>query len=579
MRIFKYVAPYRWKFSLGLLFLLLSAVTFMSFPGLIGSLIGGSDDSKKGINQILDISDPDTVAILLFGAFLLQAIFSFFRIVLFAQVTESAIANLRMDVYRKLIHLPVTFFSQHRVGELNSRISNDIGQLQETFMTTLAELIRQVLMILVGVSLLLFYSVKLSLLMLVTLPVMILIAFFFGRFIRTLSKKTQSELAASQTVVDETLQAIQSVKSYANEEFESQRYLKLVSSVKSIAIKGAKWRGAFASFIILGLFGTVVLVIWYGVKLMNAGEISLAVFTSFLLYSLFVGGSVGGVADVFGKLQKAVGATEDLFDLMDEESEESENEGKPSLVKSRGEIEFADVSFSYPTRPDRVVLRNLNLKIASGEKVAVVGSSGAGKSTLASMILRFYDPNEGVIKLDGKDIRDYTLHDLRKQIAYVPQEILLFGGTIRENIAYGKLDASDEEIIEAAKQANAWEFLQNFSEGLDTVVGERGVQLSGGQRQRVAIARAILKDPKILILDEATSSLDAESERLVQDALDRLMEDRTSIIIAHRLSTIRKADTILTLDQGMIIEKGTHEELINLENGVYRRLSELQFFS
>lgn len=548
----------------------------MTFPGLLGRLIGGGGDSENALDRFISLENIDQVALVLLAAFVLQGVFSFFRIYLFADFTERAIAQLRIDAYKHLVHLPVSYFSQHRVGELNSRISNDISQLQETFMTTLAELVRQLVIITVGLTLLFFFSLKLTLLMMSTLPVMVLIAFFFGKFIRKLSKQTQDQLAQSHNVVDETLQAIQSVKSYANEQYEANRYGNIVEQVRMIAMSGAKWRGAFASFIIVGLFGTVVLVIWYGVKLMNAGEIGLDVLTSFLLYSVFVGGSVGGIADIFGKLQKAVGATEDLFDLLALDTEYTVESGTKETRKLKGDIAFSEVDFHYETRADKKVLQKLNFSISAGEKVAIVGPSGAGKSTIASLLLRFYDPVSGSIHVDGIDAREYNIHDLRDQMAYVPQEILLFGGSIRENIAYGKLSATDGEIKKAAELANAWEFIESFPEGLETVVGERGIQLSGGQRQRVAIARAILKDPKILILDEATSSLDAESERLVQQALDRLMEGRTSIIIAHRLSTIRKADSIMVLDHGTIIERGTHEQLTVVENGVYRRLSHLQ---
>ena len=575
LRIFKYVLPYRWKFSLGMFFLLLSSLTFMSFPGLIGRLMGGDDVSDSSIDQFFNLQNIDQVALLLIAAFTLQAFFSFMRIFLFADVTERAIAAIRQDTYAHLIKLPMAFFSSHRVGELNSRISNDISQLQDTFMTTLAEMVRQVITILIGVSLLFFYSVELTLVMLISLPVMMLSAFFFGKFIRTLSKKTQSTLADAQVVVDETLQAIQSVKSYANESYERNRYNLITEEVRKVAMKGAKWRGAFASFIILGLFGAIVLVIWYGVKLKNAGEIGMDELMSFILYSVFVGGSIGGVADIFGKIQKAIGSTESLFDLMDESPEEIDNAHAQTKV-SDGAIVFNKVAFSYPSRQDKSVLNSVSFSVGSGQKIAVVGPSGAGKSTIASLLLRFYDASEGNIRIDGLDIEEYDLHDLRNAMALVPQEILLFGGSIRENIAYGKPRATQEEIELAAKKANALDFIKSFPEGFSTTVGERGIQLSGGQRQRVAIARAILKDPKILILDEATSSLDAESERIVQEALETLMEGRTSIIIAHRLSTIRKADKIVVLDNGIIREEGIHEELLKIENGVYRNLSELQ---
>lgn len=576
LRIFQYVMPYKFKFSLGLIFLFLSSVTFMVFPGLLGRLIGGEEVKDSPIDAFFSLENINQVALLLLAAFGLQALFSFFRIYLFADVTERAIANIRKDVYAHLIKLPMTFFSAQRVGELNSRISNDIGQLQETFMTTLAELVRQIVIIVVGVSLLFFYSAELTFVMLVSLPVMMLAAFFFGKFIRGLSKKTQDELAQAQIVVDETLQGVQSVKSYANEFFEIARYATVVERARLVAMKGAKWRGAFASFIIFGLFGAIVLVIWYGVKLRNEGAIGLDVFTSFLLYSVFVGGSIGGVADIFGRVQKAVGATENLFDLMEETAEQINSERANNDLNLKGDIEFKDVHFAYPSRKDKPVLTGLSLTIPAGERVAIVGSSGAGKSTLASLILRFYEPDAGEITFDNKNANSFELTSLRSQMALVPQEVLLFGGSIRENIAYGKPTASETEILVAAQKANALEFIQSFPEGFDTTVGERGIQLSGGQRQRIAIARAILKDPKILILDEATSSLDAESERLVQEALDTLMLNRTSIIIAHRLSTIKKANKIVVLEHGVITESGTHEELLKVENGVYRKLSQLQ---
>jgi ABC-type multidrug transport system fused ATPase/permease subunit len=576
LRIFQYVMPYKFKFSLGLIFLFLSSATFMVFPGLLGRLIGGEEVKDSPIDAFFSLENINQVALLLLAAFGLQALFSFFRIYLFADVTERAIANIRKDVYAHLIKLPMTFFSAQRVGELNSRISNDIGQLQETFMTTLAELVRQIVIIVVGVSLLFFYSAELTFVMLVSLPVMMLAAFFFGKFIRGLSKKTQDELAQAQIVVDETLQGVQSVKSYANEFFEIARYATVVERARLVAMKGAKWRGAFASFIIFGLFGAIVLVIWYGVKLRNEGAIGLDVFTSFLLYSVFVGGSIGGVADIFGRVQKAVGATENLFDLMEETAEQINSEHANNDLNLKGDIEFKNVHFAYPSRKDKPVLTGLSLTIPAGERVAIVGSSGAGKSTLASLILRFYEPDAGEITFDNKNANSFELTSLRSQMALVPQEVLLFGGSIRENIAYGKPSASETEIMVAAQKANALEFIQSFPEGFDTTVGERGIQLSGGQRQRIAIARAILKDPKILILDEATSSLDAESERLVQEALDKLMANRTSVIIAHRLSTIKKADKIVVLEHGVITESGTHEELLKVENGVYRKLSQLQ---
>jgi ABC-type multidrug transport system fused ATPase/permease subunit len=547
----------------------------MTFPGLLGRLIGGDEVDDSPIDAFFNLENINQVALLLLIAFLLQSVFSFFRIYLFADVTERAIAQLRMDTYHHLIRLPMNFFNRERVGELNSRISNDISMLQDTFMTTLAELVRQVIVIFGGVTLLFFYSVELTLVMLVSLPVMMIAAFFFGEFIRTLSKETQEKLAQSQIVVEETLTGIASVKAFANELYETNRYEGVVQHVRQVAMKGAKWRGAFASFIIFGLFGAVVLVIWYGVRLKNAGEIGLDVLTSFILYSVFVGGSIGGVADIFGRVQKAIGATENLFDIMDE-SPEPIAPARPIAIGLRGMIKFDHVAFAYASRPDKPVLYDISFDIQPGERVAFVGPSGAGKTTISALILRFYHANDGLISFDGKPASAYDLSALRNEMALVPQDVILFGGSIHENIAYGNPDASEHEIEEAARKANALDFIQSFPNGFDTVVGERGVQLSGGQRQRIAIARAILKDPRILILDEATSSLDAESERLVQGALDVLMEGRTSIVIAHRLSTIRKVDRIMVLDHGRIVEQGSHDQLIGLENGIYRNLSELQ---
>jgi ABC-type multidrug transport system fused ATPase/permease subunit len=578
-RIFKYVLPYRGKFTLGLLFLLFSSLTFMTFPALIGRLVGGDGVKNSPIDRIFNLDNIDQVAILLVLAFMLQAVFSFMRIYLFADVTERAMAQLRQDTYSHLIELPMSFFAKNRVGELNSRISNDISQLQETFMTTLAELVRQIITILFGAALLLFFSVELALVMLLSVPTVMLAAYFFGMFIRKLSKQSQEKLAAAHVIVDETLQGIQNVKAYSNEFFERARYNRATEDVRLLAMKGAKWRGAFASFVILGLFGAIVLVIWYGVRLKNAGEIGLDVLMSFVLYSVFVGGSFAGVANVFGKVQKAIGATESLFDLMEEEQETYLKDDNPKTVTLDGNIEFKEVSFAYESRSDRTVIKNLSFRVRSGQTVALVGASGSGKSTIASLILQFYKPNEGMLLFDGLPAMEYSLKELRSNMALVPQEVLLFGGSIRENIAYGKPSATEKEILSAAEKANALEFIRNFPEGLDTIVGERGIQLSGGQRQRIAIARAILKNPKILILDEATSSLDSESERTVQQALDRLMQGRTSIVIAHRLSTIKGADNILVIDHGALREQGNHESLMEIPNGVYRNLTDLQILA
>ncbi|MGB1987962.1 MAG: ABC transporter ATP-binding protein [Flavobacteriales bacterium] len=565
-RLFQYIKPYRIEFSFGLFFLLLSTAASLIFPALMGNLVdSASDKLVNNINQI---------AIALLVLFALQAIFSYFRIVLFVNVTEKTLAVIRQETYAHLIKLPMNFFSKRRVGELNSRIASDISLLQETFTTDLAEFLRQVLIIIGGIVFLSLTSVKLTLFMLAIIPAMMLAAVFFGRYIKRFSKQVQEKVAESNTIIEETLQGISNVKAFTNEFFEIGRYTKKTNEVMQIAKKGGRYRGAFASFIIFCLFGSIVAVIWYGVLMINSNELSIGELFTFILYSVFIGASVGGMADIYAKLQKAIGATEHLMDILEEEKEEIHSTFSADAVN--GHIKFHNLSFAYPSRPDVQVLNNLNFEVQQGHNIALVGPSGAGKTTLASILFGFYKIEDGQISIDGKNIEEYDLHFLRKQIAIVPQDIILFGGSIKENIAYGKLDASEQEIEEAAKKANALNFINDFPEKMETLVGERGIQLSGGQRQRIAIARALLKNPSILILDEATSALDSESEKLVQEAMDVLMKGRTSIVIAHRLSTIKNADCILVLENGQIIEQGTHQELQKNE-GLYKQLSDMQF--
>jgi len=485
------------------------------------------------------------------------------------------LASLRQATYNQLIRLKMQFFSERRVGELTSRISSDIALLQETFTTTIAEFLRQIIIIVIGVSLLAYLSFKLTLLMLALVPVVVIVAVIFGKKIRGLSKEAQNQVANSNVIVEETLQGIATVKAFVNETFEYLRYKKKTEEIIVISLKGAIWRGAFASFIIFCLFGSIVAVIWYGVILVQAEELTMGSLFTFILYSVFVGASLGGIADLYSQLQKAVGATENHLEIFDEEQEETTHKNKDLKVKL-GSISFKNIDFAYPNRPDIQVLKNLSFDIKAGQQVALVGPSGAGKSTITALILKFFIAQKGQILIDGEAIGDYSLENLRSSMAIVPQDVMLFGGSIFDNILYGKATASKNEVIEAAKKANAYDFIQGFPEGFDTMVGERGVQLSGGQRQRIAIARAILKDPKILILDEATSSLDSQSEQLVQQALEKLMSGRTSLVIAHRLSTIQKADHILVLQKGELVESGTHEQLNSKTDGLYKNLKELQ---
>lgn len=568
LRLFKYVKPNAGIFAIGLIFLLLSSLASMVFPYFTGQLV---DAAKSDL-----VEDINKIALILLGVFFLNAVFSFFRIYLFAIVTQKTLAALRQDTYNHLIKLKMAFYSERRVGELTSRISSDISLLQETLTTTIAEFLRQILVIIIGIGLLTFISGKLTLLMLALVPVVIVIAIIFGKKIKGLSKEAQDKIADSNVIVEETLQGIATVKAFVNEAFEYLRYKKKTDDVIAISLKAAIWRGAFASFIIFCLFGSIVAVIWYGVILVQEDELSVGDLFTFILYSVFVGASLGGIADLYSQLQKAIGATENLMEILDEEQESSQDAQKENIEVQSGAIEFENISFSYPNRSDVSVLNNLSFSIESGQQVALVGPSGAGKTTITALLLKFYETTSGNIKVDGKNIDDYKLEKLRSSMAIVPQDVVLFGGTIYENILYGDPNASKEEVRAAAKKANALEFVEEFPEQFETLVGERGVQLSGGQRQRIAIARAILKNPKILILDEATSALDSKSENLVQEALDALMKGRTSLVIAHRLSTIKKADKIVVLKDGALAESGTHDELIVKEDGLYRDLKTLQ---
>ncbi|MDX5477880.1 MAG: ABC transporter ATP-binding protein/permease, partial [Cyclobacteriaceae bacterium] len=512
--VFRFVLPYKLTFFAGLIFLLFSSLTLLTFPFVAGKLI----DTASGESWL--VNDINAIALILLGILLVQSIFSFFRVWLFAKVSERSMRDIRVSLYSRMVQLPMTFFDKRRTGELISRITADVSMLQETFSTTLAELFRQIITLIAGVVFLMATTPKLTLFMLATFPILIIIAMVFGKFIRKLSKQTQDELAAANVIVEETLHSIMTVKSFAGEDYESNRYNKGLNKVVKVALKAAGFRGAFISFIIFALFGGIVAVMWYGATLVASGDMSIGDLVSFVLYTTFIGGSIAGLGDIYGQVQKAIGSSERVLEILDEAPEVSTADFQK--VKVDGNILFDQVRFTYPTRPEVEVLKNIKLDIKAGEKVALAGHSGAGKSTIIQLLLKFYPVQNGTVSVDGKPLQEWNLKQLRSNIGIVPQEVLLFGGSIRENIAYAKPEASEEEIIEAAKKANAWQFISKFPEGLDTKVGERGVKLSGGQRQRVAIARAILKNPAILILDEATSSLDSESEALVQEALDEL---------------------------------------------------------
>ena len=580
-RIFSYMRPYRSQFLVGWIILFISSAIGLLFPLILGQLLGGEtgeDSSLTGILSLLSFDTANSFALGLFIIFGFQAILSFFRVVLFTNVTESTLRDIRKDAFQRLVYMPMDFFNKNKVGELTSRISSDITQIQTTLQTTIAEFFRQIVIIVGGIIFLAFISMKLALIMLGTLPVIIVIAVIFGKFIKRFSKEAQDEAANSNVILEEALMGISNVKSFTNETFMLTKFKKVIDSIRALNIKSGLWRGVFISSIIFTLFGAIVFVIWQGLLMTQGADPELARgdFFSFIMFTVMMGASFGALPDMYANIQKAVGATENLMTIIETESELELNNGKltPEIT---GVVAFESVNFSYPQRKDIEVLKNISFDIKENQTIALVGASGSGKSTIASLLLNYYPLASGQIKYNGVSASEIDTYHLRSSIAIVPQEVILFAGSIRENILFGDVNATNEAVHSAAKQANALEFIETFPEGMETQVGDRGIQLSGGQKQRIAIARAILKNPKILILDEATSALDSESEKAVQEALNKLMVGRTSFVIAHRLSTIKNANNIFVIENGEIIEKGNHDELIQL-NGKYSNLVNLQGF-
>lgn len=601
-RIYRFILPYKWQFAIGMLFLVITSGIVSVIPGGFGKLIDTALPAKDALVKVGNVlqsnlpSDEKVsqatqlitefkaemkpeklkdIGFLLGGVLLIQAILSFFRIYLFEYVSQNAMAAIRRNLYEKIITLPIRFFEENRVGNLTSRISSDVSQLQDSLSTQLAFFVRQIVLPIVCIPIMISVSPKLSLIILGLLPVLIVAAVVFGRYIRKVSRKAQDELAESNTIVEETFQSIDVVKAFTNEAYETRRYGTINMRVAAIGLNAAKYRAGFVSFIIFVMFGSIVGMVYAGLNEVAHG-MSMGDLIEFFILTIFIGSSLAGLSETYTVLQKTVGASERINEILDEVSEThtaDENLNAPIT----GHVKFRNVHFAYPSRKDVQLFQGLSFNVQAGQKIALVGPSGSGKSTVVKLLAGLYPYDSGDILIDGKKITDYNITALRKNFGTVPQDTTLFGGTIRENIAYGKPNATDKEIEEAAKRANAYDFICTFPEKFDTVVGERGVKLSGGQKQRVAIARAILRDPKILILDEATSALDSESEKLVKDALNKLMVNRTTFIIAHRLSTIREADVILVINKGKIVEMGTHEQLSEMEDGIYSNLLRLQY--
>jgi subfamily B ATP-binding cassette protein MsbA len=566
-RLWGYLRPNLRRFGLALVGLVFSSVLGLAFPLVIAALT----------STVVEGADPaglDRLILLLVGLFLVQAAGGFVQGYQLGVVGERVVAALRGDLFGRLVTLSLDFHGRHRVGELVSRLSSDVTLIRTMLTQTVTSLLSSLIGLVGSVIILFTLSPTLLAVVLLLAPALIVVAIVFGRPLQRISTEVQDTIARSTTTAEEALSGIRVVKSYVREPFEIERYGSDLQTVVATGIRLARWRAAFGALMGLLGFGAVAALLWYTGHQVIDGTLGIGTLTGFLLYGVAIGTSLGTLASLYGQFREGTGAIARVLEIIDTTPTVVDLPGARPLPAVRGRVELDRVTFAYES--DRPVLRDLDLDIGAGETLALVGPSGSGKTTLVGLIPRLWDVTEGAVRVDGVDVRDATLESLRAAIGVVPQEATLFGGTVGENIRYGRLEATAAEVEAAARAANAHAFIDALPDRYDTVVGDRGMRLSGGQRQRVAIARAILKDPPILLLDEATSALDNESERLVQDALDRLKVGRTTVIVAHRLSTIRAADRIAVLDDGWLVELGTHDELL-ARDGLYARLYRTQF--
>ena len=570
LRLLAYAKPYRVRIALALVCFLIAGVLGLVFPQVLRHMIDATFTSQKDMEQL------NQFTLILVSVFAAEAAFAFFRTYLMASTGQRVLADIRLQVYTHLLRLPVSFFANRSVGELTSRLASDVTTVQAISTIGMVMLLRLSLQTVGALVLVIWTNPKLAALMLAIVPVVIFGAVAYGRYIKRISVQVLDNLAASTSVLAETLSAIRIVQLFVREDYEKNRYGGKIQATLKVALRRAMANGGFQAFMIFAVSSGILIVFWAGSRMVITGAITPGELIAFLIYTTVVAQGIGGLSEVYGQFNEAIGATRRIFELLDTKPDITDCENAEPLTDVRGSVQIQDVHFTYPDERNMAVLSGVNIEARSGQVIALVGPSGAGKSTLISLIPRFYDVTSGAILIDGHDVKSLRLADLRQAIGVVPQETTLFSGTIRENIAYGKLEASDAEIEAVARAAHAHEFIREFPDAYNTIVGEKGVKLSGGQRQRIAIARALLKNPTILVLDEATSSLDSESEFLIQSALETLMQGRTTFVIAHRLSTVRRADRIVVIDQGRIVEEGAHDELL-MNGGLYRQLHDRQF--